>query len=446
LSTVSRQRGYTDLSATVDRMAETVMEFRLAMEEACQIAQSLVMDRGERGGEGDRSVLRITAVLADDPRLPGFRSAIRNVFSSAVSLHQSCRTLELHTDSLDDADFPADFVKDVSGLCHELLEAAGYLHTFLEDLDEESVRWLEAESGSRPNVYFYTAPLDVGTLLQERLFDAKQSVVVTSATLTVNRDFSHTVHRLGAEPLVSQGILVTRRVESPFEYKKQALVCVPTDIEEIHKMSETATAECLARWITGLAEVSGGRMLVLFTSHRTLRSTYRQILQMCPSPAFSLLADGVGGASRHQLIQTFQQTDQAVLMGASSYWEGVDIPGDRLSLVVVTRLPFWPPNHPVAEARTEAIRKSGRNPFASYSLPQAVLRFQQGFGRLIRSQKDRGIFVVLDRRIIDARYGRQFLGSLPNPEICMASGAELFRRIHGWLSPEKEFPDAKSNE
>jgi ATP-dependent DNA helicase DinG len=164
-----------------------------------------------------------------------------------------------------------------------------------------------------------------------------------------------------------------------------------------------------------------------------LRDTYQKVKPMLAEHGITVLAHNIDSTSRHRLVREFQRHEHAVLFGANSFWEGVDIPGDALSLLVIARLPFWPPNQPVVEARTEKLEREGRNSFMEYSVPQAIIRFKQGFGRLIRTRRDRGAIVVYDRRIVESRYGRHFIKSLPGPWFYQGTEREVLRTVYNWL-------------
>ncbi|MGZ4031932.1 MAG: helicase C-terminal domain-containing protein, partial [Tumebacillaceae bacterium] len=297
-----------------------------------------------------------------------------------------------------------------------------------------NVLWMEADDRSaRPIVFLYSAPIDVGPLLHTHLYSKKESVVLASATLTINQDFKYAVHQLGLWESQEMGQLLQLNVDSPFQYKRQSLLCVPTDSLPVKGVPEDTFTTSFAESLTNLARVSQGRALVLFTSHRMLRETYHKVKPMLAEHGITVLAHGIDSTSRHRLVQEFQRHPRAVLFGANSFWEGVDIPGEDLSLLVIARLPFWPPNQPVVEARTEKLEREGRNSFMDYSVPQAIIRFKQGFGRLIRTKRDRGAIVVYDRRITESRYGRHFIKSLPGPWFYQGTEREVLRTVYNWL-------------
>lgn len=248
-------------------------------------------------------------------------------------------------------------------------------------------------------------PLEVATLLQERLFSKKASVVLTSATLSVNNSFSYMQQRLGAH-LPSEACY---QLDSPYNYRDQVLVYLPQDMPE---PKDYPYQGCVEQAILDTAVAAHGRTLVLFTSISALRATYNQLVDSLSDQDIVLLGQGLDGSNR-QILERFKSEPRSVLFGTLSFWEGVDVVGDALSALIITKLPFSVPNDPVIAARSEQFVDS----FNQYFLPQSILKFKQGFGRLVRAKDDRGIVVVLDKRILAKKYGAQFLESLPDTTV-----------------------------
>lgn len=181
--------------------------------------------------------------------------------------------------------------------------------------------------------------------------------------------------------------------------------------------------------------------MVLFTSYRMLKQVYEPLKEKLSHSDIAVFGQGVDGGSRTKLTRRFQERSASVLLGTSSFWEGVDIPGEALTCLAIVRLPFQPPNHPLLEAKSERLKKEKKNPFMKLSVPQAVIRFKQGFGRLVRTSSDRGIVIVYDTRVIESYYGKHFLYSLPGPKMEHMPTEQMVPRITEWLSqaePEKE--------
>jgi len=275
------------------------------------------------------------------------------------------------------------------------------------------------------------APLGVGEVLVERLYYGKNSIIFTSATLSTQGNFVFFENSVGLNLIENE--LKELLLPAPFDYAKQALCGVATDLPNFSKSSDENSLLALAKALPPLIEAAKGRSLVLFTSHQQLRGVYNLIKQELAECGIEVLAQGISG-SREILLEALRENNVATcVLGASSFWEGIDVAGEALSLVVLVRLPFWPPTAPIVAARLEQFAMEGKDGFFDYSLPQAIIRFKQGFGRLIRTAEDKGVFCVLDRRIFEKNYGKYFSASLPDLEICYAPSFELAYKIQFWL-------------
>jgi len=243
------------------------------------------------------------------------------------------------------------------------------------------------------------APIDVSSPLRSMLFERVPTVILTSATLAIGGSFSFVRTRLGID---EAGELA---LESPFDLASQAILLVPRDFPE---PGHPDFIERLCRWVRELLDVTAGRAFLLFTSFNHLRRVRGALEGTVPYPLLSQ-----GEASRHALLERFRRTPNAVLLATASFWHGVDVRGDALSLDVVDKLPFDVPGDPIVSARIAAIRDRGGEPFREYQVPAAAIDLKQGLGRLIRSRRDRGILAVMDSRLLTRSYGRIFLESLP---------------------------------
>jgi DNA polymerase-3 subunit epsilon/ATP-dependent DNA helicase DinG len=281
------------------------------------------------------------------------------------------------------------------------------------------IYWLTASSrGNRTSLH--AAPLHVGPLLEEHLFLKKESVVLTSATLRTGATFDFVRERLHAWDADELA------VGSPFDYKTSTLVYLVDDVPEPGKPGYQRAVE---QGMAALFRATRGRALALFTSYNQLRATRRAIQAPLAQVGISVQAQGEG-VSRRQLLESFRTGDRAVLLGTRSFWEGVDVPGEALSCLAIAKLPFSVPSDPIFAARAETFE----NPFLEYAVPETILRFLQGFGRLIRTRTDRGIVAVFDRRLLSKSYGELFVESLPGPELRRGSMTMLPRAAAEWLS------------
>ncbi len=295
--------------------------------------------------------------------------------------------------------------KDFSGEYEALARRAGEIQSELEifrsgDL-ENYVSWIERRERG---IFLEACPIDVSGMLQERLFARVPTCVLTSATLTVADSFAYMRTRLG----FSEGRELSLATE--FNVRKQALLYIPKAMPDYRHPSYLDRA---AEEIRLVLRASQGRAFVLFTSYRQMEALYEALANDLPYPC---MIQGKGGG-KSRLLEEFRITAHAVLFATASFWQGVDVKGDKLSAVIIDKLPFQVPSDPLVAARTAHIQREGGNAFSQYHVPNAVLRLKQGFGRLIRSTTDRGILAVLDNRLTTKSYGRLFMDSLPDYEV-----------------------------
>jgi len=280
-------------------------------------------------------------------------------------------------------------------------------------------------------VTFRAAPVEVDRLLCEGLYRIKAPVIFTSATITVDGSFDYFAERVGLHLLPADAVGKVQ-VASPFDYDRQALLAVTTDLPDPASTGEAQYLKALCGALERIVATAGGGTLVLFTSHKALREAYRRLKERLQAYDIDLLGHHLDGG-RTRLLEAFQSGERTVLFGAASFWEGIDVPGEALRCLVIVKLPFQPPNHPVAAARRQTLARQGKNAFFHLFLPQAVIRLKQGFGRLIRSSRDRGVVVVLDPRILKKQYGARFLRSLPVSGCEKGSLDEVCARMAEWL-------------
>jgi len=318
-----------------------------------------------------------------------------------------------------EAGLSEDLAVSLRALAGDLAEIISNLDELIFQADPQRIYWLELQS-EPGRLSMHAAPLEVGPLVEKYLWHEKECVILTSATLTTAGEFDYIRRRLSAIDADELSL------GSPFDYESSTLLYLIDDIPEPRENRPYQAA--LERGLISLCRATGGRTLVLFTSNMQLMTTARAIAAPLAEEDILVLEQSAG-ASRHALLETFRSTEQAVLLGSRSFWEGVDIPGDALSVLAIVRLPFDVPSDPIIAARAETYENS----FGEYSLPEAVLRFRQGFGRLIRTRSDRGVVVSFDSRLLTKSYGRSFIDSLPHMTQRVGPLSDLPGQATRWL-------------
>ncbi len=361
--------------------------------------------------ESDQQVMRLTDEFMKHPiwgngltiALTDILREIQNLESALTRIRERLEGAEKRDDKV------SAIINELRGVVRRLEGAGDAIRMGLRPpIDAEpSVRWIELK-GKDGNVGIATVPIDMAPILREDLFDQVKTAVVTSATLAADGKFDFVADRLGLTQ--STHVTVSAEFPSPFNYEQNAILAIPTNIEEPTIRSD-AHARAVRKIVVDVVRASGGGVFALFTSHREVRAAAAALRAEGIDSEFLLLVHGEH--SRESIISTFRESRNAVLLGTASYWEGVDVPGTALRALIIAKLPFRVPSEPVTAAQCEAIDARGGNSFAEYMLPHASLRLKQGFGRLIRSATDRGVVVLADPRVTTKRYGHALVNSLP---------------------------------
>ena len=295
--------------------------------------------------------------------------------------------------------------------------------------DKDHVYWLELPlRKDSTDVAFNAVPLNIAELLNQTLYKNLKTAVMTSATISVNGSFDYFVNRSGLN-LDPERMVESALLGSPFDYKKQLLLCIPDYIDD--PRNERFSGQ-VADIIKETHDRHATGMLVLFTNYTMLNSLYRDLNVHFSGKHVLLLAQGKSG-SRNTMINQFREYRDSVLFGTDSFWEGIDVPGEALELLLITKLPFDVPSEPLIAARLEKIKQEGGNPFFDYSVPEAIIKFRQGFGRLIRHKKDFGAVIICDNRLVRMQYGQQFLNSLPVQAQVFKDKTSLFQILEQWF-------------
>lgn len=351
----------------------------------------------------------------------------------AVSLEQISRQYSGVNDIEEDVR-DSGFQREMEYYIKNIRQISDDLKNILLTAETDTVAWVEFDQAGR-QFTLKAVPVSVGEILAERLFQVKKSVILSSATLSVDGNFDHFKERTGLKLIPDEDIMEIR-IASPFNYEEQSFLGVIRDLPDPGSVPDELYASEITPVITGIIKIFEGRTLILFTSHRLLKYVYKELCPDLEKEDITVLGHNIDG-SRTRLIEEFRANSRSVLLGANSFWEGVDLPGDILKCVVIVKLPFAPPNQPLTEARIEKLAELKKNGFTNLLLPQAVIRMKQGFGRLIRSERDEGVVIVLDRRITDKRYGRKFLNSLPLRCHIKGDRNMLLQKLTEWLDGKR---------
>lgn len=372
-----------------------------------------------------------------DRKLPSQWSAIEEAKKDLIAgLATLLRAVEALGEILDEEESGSiphqrEFVRDLEAQTSWLEELQDDLAFVLDGSNPEYVYWIEPASNKEGSVRVWAAPCIVGPLLHDQVYAQKRSVIFSSATLSVRHSFAYMKHRLGID-LIDSHRLTEIDLGTPFDYTKQCVVLAPTFLPEPNERRRNF-GEDFTDLLADIVRRSEGRTLVLFTSYEMLTEVAKGLEKRLVDDGITVLSQGISG-SRESITAIFKRGHRSVLLGTHSFWEGVDIIGEALSCLVIARLPFHVYTEPIHEARSERVEAEGESSFFGYTLPAAVIRFRQGFGRLIRHRNDRGVVIVADRRYAAMRYGSWFRESIPARTETYADRKQFLDRIEEFLS------------
>jgi len=449
-----RRAGGTGLLATVHHGVNSMKKADAgriaAAREAAQKAVDLVRPVSDAAGEFFESLGPLLGGRADDEKKRRYGTEKRPpdlwapVFAQKEAFVKKLaglsRAIEGLLEALGDLgraklSYGAEIKKELEARLQFIREILTDTEFVLEGKEEAYVYWAErVRGGGRRGSYcgLCAAPIHIGRLLNEQIYGLKRSVILTSATLTVGDSFDFLAGRLGLD-LVHPKRLKCVDVGTPFDFDRQSAVYVPEFLPD--PGSEERFNEDLAQLLVGLFKATQGRGMALFTSYRMLGAVYDRVKEPLEAERILVLGQGRDG-SRERILETFARESESVLLGTSSFWEGVDVKGESLSVLVLAKLPFQVFTEPVVKARCEQVEAEGYDAFMSYSVPTAVLRLRQGFGRLIRGRNERGVVIICDRRLLTRRYGAEFLRSLPTEAEPAADRGQLIREVEEFLIPQ----------
>jgi DNA polymerase-3 subunit epsilon/ATP-dependent DNA helicase DinG len=423
LGTSNGPRISVELRPTVEQAGQAALELGSGIRRFFEGLARVMDDPELVGAGGDETQLRVTAAIRAGSRWQELEHVWAEATEHQQVVERAVIELIAELESLPGAlEAARDLAAELSGHLDYWRDVRRRMNGCVHSPGPNFVYWVSTGSGRFRFAWLNAAPLEVASLLRDRLFAAPEATILVSATMAIGGSFDYVKRRLGLEDARAEAL------GSPFDYARAALLYVPNDLPDPTQAGYQASME---RAIMDVVRRLRGRTLVLFTSRAHLRTTYQALREPLALQHITLLAQGIDESSRTRLLEAFRRGSRVVLFGTNAFWEGIDVVGDALSCVMVTRLPFAVPTDPIYAARAEQFDE----PFSQYAVPQAVLRLKQGFGRLIRSRADRGAVVMLDRRLVTRFYGQVFVRSLPPCSVKQGPAARTGLEAEEWLTP-----------
>jgi len=407
-----------DINDLEDKSHRSVEKAVAATRQLFTALQNFVAEIPGRGQYNPK--IRLTDEACMQPAWASVEQTWDNTKNTLVGVSQALGVLYTMLTEMESFDVPnwETLLSSLSSYRKRLDETKNNLHATITRQSSDRILWVEQNIRSKL-ITLHNAPLHVGGLVRDHLLEKKDSIILTSATLRTNNSFEYLQDRLDFWEAEEAA------VGSPFDYEGNTLLYLPVDVPE---PNTPGYQQGVDEGLINLVKQIKGRTLVLYTSYSQLRNSARNIRRPLAEADIIVYQQG-DGSSRRQMLENFKTADQAVLLGTRSFWEGVDIPGSVLSCVVITRIPFSVPTDPIISARAETFDE----PFFQYSIPQAILMFRQGFGRLIRNKEDRGVVAIFDKRILTKSYGQAFIDSLPPVTEHRGPMVNLPRMAENWI-------------
>ena len=406
------------LSDAIDKVRSSIEELDDSAQELCGALKN-----------GNENIFRLSPSIDESFLKRSFFPYLKTLRKNILNLTNIIRDI---TENIDEEKTADPVVWEVKAITRRLENTAEICDHFCKyKKHENDVMWIEKirsfKNSDKCFCVFTKTPLDMAPILKDSVFSPNKTVVCVSATLAINNDFSYWASRCGI-PLLEKRALLSGCFPSPFPYSSAVLLASPKNAP---LPDEYGYQDFINKAVSALVSAAGGSALILFTSYQSLNLTVTAARAELEPLSIRCLKQG--DDDRTRLLQSFLSDESSCLFATDSFWEGVDAPGDTLRLVIICRLPFRSPGDPILEARCEAVEKAGGNPFMELSLPQAVMKFKQGFGRLMRRSADKGVVAVLDGRLIKKNYGHLFLHSLPETRVCFTDLSDILKDMENFL-------------